>query len=750
MKNKKEDTKLYKGIIGLAKTAAGMNCEYGDYQDIKQYFRYPGELLERMEEQGFTSISDYISVMKGLSRIGKYHTDGTFIGSQLEDFLKRAKEKAVKEQNLILLYQVLAFSYLDPEPATLTGEDITLLLTSAKESSLEDLFEFLSLFFEEERSRYWKENKTAETVLIKKILTVKREEIIGISKIPVLEHDTFYMSVISFFRNLKISILRDCMETNFEETFGKDLGQMILVFSALYEEPVKTKNEKFLKNLGYTEMDILNLNSGIWFLNDERTYLQQMSVIKWWRLLKRWFQELFHQETEITFADSLKIFVREYFDSKKMPQKIDGENIIREFLLKGFQPGVPNVRNSYLLFDLLTMKVGGNYRYDAYNTQNQVPRWDELNGTYKLSVNRKEEEEWLRGLVQYLYPKGIKKESNYGSALPVLPKRLVQIYAHILRAYITDQKKLEEKAPILEEIFNQDVKEFLYQQVSYFTTDQIHLLFESGYLDFSEFMRINKKYSKEYLKKMDKPYLLTFLKTFCESRNWIFTDNEANFLENSFKDSWVIGLAYYKKQTVNYLSVFSEEEQEMLLGLMCELITRIPDICDLDDFMAGIISSTETRKILGAELSEQWYQFLEARSYKAMNSLRQDYLPEEVYAAFVQKKEKLEAEKKKIKEQEKLKEAKAALNDELNEISDAERLNILSKKMPSYVSSYSKDFSVVAILDAFRNLQAAVPVTKKVFQKCTKFFLECYDSDYITRKEFLSFVNKFMEETENE
>ena len=359
MKNKKEDTKLYKGIIGLAKTAAGMNCEYGDYQDIKQYFRYPGELLERMEEQGFTSISDYISVMKGLSRIGKYHTDGTFIGSQLEDFLKRAKEKAVKVQNLIMVLQDLAFSY-----------------------------------------------------------------------------------------------------------------------------------------------------------------------------------------------------------------------------------------------------------------------------------------------------------------------------AHILRAYIADQKKLEEKAPILEEIFNQDVKEFLYQQVSYFTTDQIHLLFESGYLDFSEFMRINKKYSKEYLKKMDKPYLLTFLKTYCESRNWIFTDNEANFLENSFKDSWVIGLAYYKKQTVNYLSVFSEEEQEMLLGLMCELITRIPDICDLDDFMAGIISSTETRKILGAELSEQWYQFLEARSYKAMNSLRQDYLPEEVYAAFVQKKEKLEAEKKKIKEPEKLKEAKAALNDELNEISDTVEGNL--------------------------------------------------------------------------
>ena len=299
----------------------------------------------------------------------------------------------------------------------------------------------------------------------------------GISKISVLEHDSFYRTIISFFRNLKISILRDCMETNFKKTFGKDLGQMILVFSALYEEPVKTKNEEFLKNLGYTDMDILNLNVGIWFLNDERTYLQQISVIKWWRLLKRWFQELFHQETEISFTDNLKDFIREYFDGKKMPQKIDGENIIREFLLKGFQPGVSNIQNSYLLFDLLTMKVGDNYQYDSYNnSKNQVSRWDELNGTYKLSVSSKEEEKWLRGLVQYLYPDGIKKESDYGIVHLVLPRLLAQIYAHILQEYITDQKKLEEKESVLKDIFDQDIKEFLYQQVDYFTPTQIHFI----------------------------------------------------------------------------------------------------------------------------------------------------------------------------------------------------------------------------------------------------------------------------------
>ncbi len=97
--------------------------------------------------------------------------------------------------------------------------------------------------------------------------------------------------------------------------------------------------------------------------------------------------------------------------------------------------------------------------------------------------------------------KGIKKESDYGSALPVLPKRLVQIYAHVLQEYIADQKKLEEKEPVLDDIFDQDIKEFLYQQASYFTAEQLHPLFESGYLDFSEFVKINSWSQENILEK---------------------------------------------------------------------------------------------------------------------------------------------------------------------------------------------------------------------------------------------------------
>ena len=187
-----------------------------------------------------------------------------------------------------------------------------------------------------------------------------------------------------------------------------------------------------------------------------------------------------------------------------------------------------------------------------------------------------------------------------------------------------------------------------------------------------------------------------------------------------------------------------------MLGLICELITRIPDICPLSDLMAGFISNGQSRKIIREEICAKWYKALEARNYNALNVLRQDYLSEKEYEAYVQKKKELEEENRKNKERENLKAIREKLDAELNGLSDAERLDILSKKMPSYVSGYSKDLTVIAILDAYRNLSAMIPVTKKVFRKCTNFFLECYDSDYITRKEFMDFVSKLMEETKNE
>lgn len=96
---KQELTKLYEGIIGLAKVTAGKECNYRDYMEIKNEFRYPGVLLERMEEKGYTSVSDYISVMAGLRIVKDYENAATFVGTQLEDFLVRAREDNFSYKN---------------------------------------------------------------------------------------------------------------------------------------------------------------------------------------------------------------------------------------------------------------------------------------------------------------------------------------------------------------------------------------------------------------------------------------------------------------------------------------------------------------------------------------------------------------------------------------------------------------------------------------------------------------------------
>lgn len=49
MKNK-EFTKVYEGLQSLIRVAMGDSVSNDTYFEFKKYFRYPGELLERMEQ----------------------------------------------------------------------------------------------------------------------------------------------------------------------------------------------------------------------------------------------------------------------------------------------------------------------------------------------------------------------------------------------------------------------------------------------------------------------------------------------------------------------------------------------------------------------------------------------------------------------------------------------------------------------------------------------------------------------------
>lgn len=282
--------------------------------------------------------------MCGLLEVAKYHVAGTLVGSQLEDFLARAKKKAVKEHNLFLLYQVLVFNY-EPSGALyekqLSEEEKKLLKDAVEKSTLEDIFYFLAELVSY-NSHYWKPH-VVPTTLVQYLLDSRAHfsELRSLNKRDVLADADLFINAIWFSYNL----VREQGEMEIRGAFGNDPEVMmtILAFANMYTEPIKKKYENFLiKEECFSYLDVLHLNAGIWYLKDLNTALENESQIKWWRLMKKWVRELFKSETEIIIQQSLY-----HLMTKSMPRKIDGNDLMRYFLFDEAKLYVPNVQNSY-------------------------------------------------------------------------------------------------------------------------------------------------------------------------------------------------------------------------------------------------------------------------------------------------------------------------------------------------------------------------------------------------------------------
>lgn len=727
--NKIKLTKLYKGIAGLARVTAGRTCNFPEYLELKKDFRYPGELLERMEEKGFTSVEDYISVMNGLLLVENYHTESTFVGSQLEDFLARAKKKAVKEHNLFLLYQVLVFDY-EPSGALyekqLNEEEKKLLKEAVEKSTLEDMFYFLAELVSY-NSQYWKPH-VVPTTLVQYLLD-SRVHFSELRSLNVLADADLFINAIWFSYNL----VRNKGEMEVRGAFGNDPEVMmtILAFADMYTEPIKKKYENFLiKEECFSYLDVLYLNAGIWYLKDLNTVLKNESGIKWWRLMKKWVRELFKSETEITIQQSLYNLM-----TKSMPRKIDGNDLVRNFLFDDAKLYVPNVQNSYLLFNLLTKDVEEK-RYGF------VLNWKYICANHPFSVDTEENREWLKGLIAYVYP----DESSYRK---LSDSAFCNIYVEVLRTDLSENH-LKEIEPVMNEIFGVDVKEFLYSHTNFLSNEQVKDLLETGYISTQELYEKNQRFLRKPLGDMDRKFLLAFLKYFCESRKWCFTEREADFLQDVFKDSWPISLAYYNKDKETHFELFSEEEKELLLGLICELCIRIPNIADIDDLMAGYIANTETRRIIGQDIADEWYQALKDRDYVGMKPLNEAYLSEETFLAL--KKQEEEQAKKEEKERflASVEEEKKSILEKTDNLSDAEAVKVLLKTAP-YTLSLFKD-KVRAIIDVYneRLMGKNIKLEKETAGKLFIFLSDSYGLGMISKKELVSYIEDVQEEIINE
>lgn len=738
MKSKIVMTKLYEGIIGLSKVITGHKCNSPKYLEVKKDFRYPGELLERMEEKGYSSINDYISVMCGLKKSRKYFTKESFVGEQLENFLVRAKKKAVDNNCLLLMYQVMVFSKEEGNVPKISESDLELLLKAAEKNDLENLVFFLYALADF-TDTYW-EKHTISLSMVRDIMNTRIHyiEFRVLQKRDILNEPDLFMSLIL----LSVRLFRRAGEDekNFKIQFGDpDLADVILAFADMYKEPLKKKYQKILINKGFSESDILSLNCGIWQIRHEKTELTWDSKVKWWRLVKRWFQCLFQQEKEITIKTEL-----EHLIQAELPQKIDGETSMREFLFKGLYASIPNLQNSYLLFHLLTMKDDNKSIYSKYT--NYVPEWKMHCTNHPLDLDTEEHKEWLEGLMKYLLPNIYKKEEIRFTYWP----NLADLYVQVLRLYMKEEllKKME---PSLKEVFSVDVKDFLYSHPFDFNSEDIKKLLETGYLSINELYKQNKGSVQKYINEMDHGFILDFVKDFCESRNWSFTPDEAKFLKVSFTSSWPVSLAYYKQNKETHFEAFTDEQKENLMGLLCEICIHIPDICDLESLMAGFIENSETRKILGEELAESWYKLLAERKYMGMDYLNKAYLSEEQ----LKKLQKEEEEEKRKEEEEKfrnkLEKQKELLLDKINLLPDNEKFEAFLEELPYGVYSHNS-VEAKAVLEIYNEkfMNVDVSASKKLSCKSYSFFVECYEYGLIAKEELVEYITNFKEEPENE
>ena len=105
-----QTTIINDGILELAKNVAGEKNNlhsHAAYREFRERFRYPGEVLEQMENKGYGTLDDYISAMGAVIKIREYNMEdlpGMYNTTQISDFLVRARKIAIDNNSLFLAY----------------------------------------------------------------------------------------------------------------------------------------------------------------------------------------------------------------------------------------------------------------------------------------------------------------------------------------------------------------------------------------------------------------------------------------------------------------------------------------------------------------------------------------------------------------------------------------------------------------------------------------------------------------------
>ena len=263
---------IYRGMSELVYVALGKTAYSNDseYLKLKEHFRYPGEVLERMEQYGYSSDDDYISAMGVVLwmkvTLSAKQMEEMFVGTQLEDFVKRTKEKA--GDNLYLLYELYLYEKVDRKQ----------ILTAVSKTPLETTAGFLDWM------TVHKNFGIVDYSLAKDIVLHMDGELKTLNRFDAVKDADLFIHLIKFAFRL-VCHTGDSRFKSDVDYKRQGLTGPLIALKSLYAEPVGKSSKKVLEQMGFSEMDILNLNCGIWLIKDQKPYCCN-SEIKWWRLKK--------------------------------------------------------------------------------------------------------------------------------------------------------------------------------------------------------------------------------------------------------------------------------------------------------------------------------------------------------------------------------------------------------------------------------------------------------------------------------
>lgn len=586
--------KLYKGfglLVELAKTPdKRLNEEEKKiYREIKQQFRYPGEMLEQFRNKGYQKKEDLTGLLYAMVVNKGLLTDTMFTGSQEDDFLRRASEEA--KDNPLQTY--LLWKYKKKGNPCLTKQ-----MDMEPKDFLELLYDIYELLYRRGSRDIWEdildidygvENGAGLVYLLNQRpgIPAKLHEIL-----PVCYENLDLYAVLM---ELAVIFAKS-------EELCTEWKKFFSCFSRLYTETMKENSPcvRKLEGYGYSYLEILDLNCGVFETeryNTRAYYLYPFgkgsikclhfdSCIKTMRLRKLWLGERFSAMEEV--PDWIKNIFLQILSKDTIGQTVDGTCYTKEFFLRDMPVSFTNRRNEFF-FLKLCMDADENRRRGESSY---------LESRHSLGISSPEQKKFLSGFLAYL---------EDGERNDALRKKLICLVMNNEFSVDEPAEKFLERKALFEEVFHISAygDQFLFHSVA-LKNNEIALYMLNHKLSKLEDLGSTQDYiKKEFLRKCCSPYAYRELVKFYQERIELPYDGFSQIRE--MQDLMDAMPELTEEFYDNRKDIFTKEQLRSIAEMSLEVVFRTSSVRAYENRIVYYLSSEKIRSLYpdgGKELYE--------------------------------------------------------------------------------------------------------------------------------------------------